>query len=358
MSKPKIVAFHLPQYHCFKENDEWWGKGFTEWTNTKSAKPLYKGHYQPKTPMDNKYYNMLDEETRLWQYDLAKKHGVDAFCYYHYWFDGKLLMEKPLELALNDKTDFPFFLCWANEPWTRAWDGGDKEVIMPQVYRGEPDWEAHFNYLLPFFKLDRYVKIDGAPVFVLYRSNNIPRCEEMIEYWDKKCKEAGFNGVYVIEEYNCFQTQTVTNNSKAVLKFEPMYSMGKRNFFNKVADKIRNKLKNAKNKTNCSWRNYDQVWKLSLKHDEKTDKTLFYGGFVDFDNTARKKKNGMIFYNASIEKFKKYLSKQMRLAEKNNAEFLFLNAWNEWAEGAYLEPDDKRGYALLTAVKEVVDGKN
>ena len=128
MLNTKIIAFHLPQYHCFKENDEWWGEGFTEWTNTKKAKPLFKNHYQPKTPLNDNYYNMLDKETRMWQYQLAKQYGIYGFCYYHYWFDGKLLMEKPLDLMVDDETDFPFCLCWANETWSRKFWNKDGKI--------------------------------------------------------------------------------------------------------------------------------------------------------------------------------------------------------------------------------------
>lgn len=353
MAQTKIIAFYLPQYHCFKENDEWWGKGFTEWTNTKKAKPIFKNHYQPKTPLNENYYNLLNEETREWQYKIAEEHGIYGFCYYHYWFDGRLLMEKPVELMLNDKTDFPFCLCWANEPWTRTWDGGNKDVIMPQKYAGETDWENHFNYLLPFFKSERYIKIDNKPVFVLYRSNNIPDCDEMITYWDNKCKEQGFSGIYLVEELNTFQQVPHAQKADAVLNFEPMRSLGKRSYLHKVVDKFISSIFNMRYKCNHNWKNYKSVAKITIKH-KKLSKKQFYGFFVNFDNTARKKKNAMIIYNNSVETFKKYLRKQLQLSQKDQSEFLFINAWNEWAEGAYLEPDEKNGYAYLQAVKEVV----
>lgn len=142
----KLIAFHLPQFHSIPENDEWWGKGFTEWVNTKKATASFSGHYQPREPLNDNYYDMLDYETRKWQADIAKKNGIYGFCYYHYWFNGKLLLEKPLEMLSNEKDiDMNYCFCWANEPWTRAWDGSEKEVIMPQEYGKEEEWESHLN---------------------------------------------------------------------------------------------------------------------------------------------------------------------------------------------------------------------
>ena len=160
MNNTKIIAFYLPQFHRIPENDKWWGEGFTEWTNTKSSKPLFKGHDQPKEPLNDNYYNLLDKDTRKWQGELAKKYGIYAFCYYHYWFNGKLLLQKPIEKMLNqNEPNLPFCMCWANEPWSRSWDGREKEVIMPQAYGEKKQWKKHFDYLLPFFKDTRYIKV-------------------------------------------------------------------------------------------------------------------------------------------------------------------------------------------------------
>lgn len=178
--KVKLIAFHLPQYHTFPENDQWWGKGFTEWTNTRKAVPLYKGHYQPRTPLNKNYYQLDRLDDILWQMDLAKKYNVYGFCYYHYWFNGKLLLNKPLELLRDYNGDkLPYFFCWANEPWTRAWEGNTKKVLMPQEYGNQPEWEEHFQYLLTFFRDSAYMKKENMPLLVLYRTNNIPNCDEM-----------------------------------------------------------------------------------------------------------------------------------------------------------------------------------
>ena len=159
----KIIAFYLPQFHNIPENDEWWGDGFTEWVNVKKAKPLFDGHVQPKEPLNDNYYNLLDDNIKIWQAKIAKEYGVYGFCYYHYWFNGKLLLEKPMEQMLNNKKiDIPFCISWANEPWTKAWVN-EKKVLIPQSYGGVNEWKEHFDYLLPFFKDERYIKVHNKP---------------------------------------------------------------------------------------------------------------------------------------------------------------------------------------------------
>ena len=191
----KIIAFYLPQFHNIPENDEWWGDGFTEWVNVKKAKPIFDGHNQPRVPLNHNYYNLLDDDVKIWQADLAKKYGVYGFCYYHYWFDGKLLLEKPMEQMLeNKKVDIPFCICWANEPWTRAWVGETKTLI-PQKYGSKKEWKEHFDYLLPFFKDPRYILDEGKPLVVIYRPEIIDVLNDMLDYWNELAKNAGFEGL-------------------------------------------------------------------------------------------------------------------------------------------------------------------
>ena len=198
----RIIAFYLPQFHNIPENDEWWGDGFTEWVNVKKAEPIYEGHEQPRVPLDGNYYNLLDDDVKIWQAELAKKYGIYGFCYYHYWFNGKLLLEKPMEQMLeNKKVDLPFCVCWANEPWTRAWVG-EKKVLIGQEYGTEKEWKEHFDYMLPFFRDDRYIKEDNRPLYVIYRPEIIPCLQEMLALWDKLAKENGFDGM-------CFAYQNI-----------------------------------------------------------------------------------------------------------------------------------------------------
>ena len=195
----KILAMYLPQYHCFKENDEWWGKGFTEWTNTKKAKPLYKNHYQPKEPLNDNYYDLSNKETMEKQAKLAKEYGIYGFVYYHYWFNGKKLLHKPLEdMLLNKKVKINFCLSWANEPWTRSWDGKSKEIIMPQEYGDKNDWVNHYNYFKNFFLDDRYIKINNMPVLFIYRISSIDNFDEMFKKWNELAVEDEFDGIYLV----------------------------------------------------------------------------------------------------------------------------------------------------------------
>ena len=361
MEKPKIIAFHLPQYHTFPENDEWWGKGFTDWDNVKKAKPLYKGHYQPRVPLNQNYYNMLDYQTRKWQAETAQKYGVYGFCYYHYWFNGKLLMEKPVELLLNEpEISLPFCFCWANEPWSRAWDGSEKEIIMPQYYGGKIDWLNHINYLIPFFKDERYIKKDNKPVFVIYRSNSIDNVDEMIRYWNEECIKAGFSGVFFVEELNGFQKQVSTKISDAYLEFYPwrisfydlpfitkLYNYARKLFY-KIVYKVPNHMIF-----------YDTIWNRILNTTCKSEDTRhhFFGAFVGWDNTPRKGCRGSVCMDKSTPReFGKYLKKLVDKATEERIEYIFINAWNEWAEGAYLEPDEKNKFGYLEEIRRIMDG--
>lgn len=358
MMKTKIVAFHLPQFHEIPENNRWWGEGFTEWTNTKKAVPLFKGHHQPRTPLNNKYYDLSKAEALSWQMELASKYKLDGFCYYHYWFNGKLLLEKPLEImrTLTNRIDYCF--CWANEPWIRSWEGSN-EVLMEQSYPGKEDWEKHFEYFKDFFEDEKYIKIDNKPVLVIYRTRNIDDCDAMISYWDECCKKIGMDGIYIIEEKNGFQNKAVCSNSKAYLEFEPLYTNKFcRNDFEKTIDYLHRKIFSTRNQTSNLIYNYNYIWKniLRRKHEIVPGKSTCLGAFVDWDNTARKGKNSTFFVGANPKKFEKYLKAQMKIATNLDSPFIFLNAWNEWGEGTYLEPDDKNGYGYLEALERVKKG--
>lgn len=356
MKKPKILAFYLPQFHTFPENDEWWGKGFTEWTNVKKATPLYKNHDQPRKPKNGNYYDLTDKNVLLNQMRLAQEYGIYGFCYYHYWFDGKLLLEKPLELMLKMEQKINYCFCWANEPWTRAWEGNTRQILMPQKYGTEEDWEKHFQYLLQFFKDDKYIKVDKKPLFVLYRTNNITQCDKMIDFWNHRCKEEGFEGIYIVEERNSFQEDYVCINSDAVLEFEPMYTLKfGRSLPQRISDKIYAKVDNSLNGNNLLLYDYDKIWGsiVGRKHDTNNKKQQFLGAFVDWDNTPRKGKNGLVIKGANPKKFKNYLKVQFENSKKLNADFIFINAWNEWGEGTYLEPDENNGTEYLQAIKDL-----
>ncbi len=367
MAEPvKLIAFYLPQFHEIAENNEWWGEGFTEWTNTRKAKALFEGHYQPREPLNDNYYNLLDPAARDWQAEIAEQFGIYGFCYYHYWFKGKMLLEKPFEQVLKTgQPNIPFCLSWANEPWTRNWDGGENSILMPQDYGNEADWEEHFYYLLSAFKDKRYIRIDNKPVFVIYRSISIPCCDEMLEFWNVLAKRNGLDGIFFVTTLAGFEIDNKNRLFQAQIEFEPMHTIVHYLPYHwQVVRKIK--------KTARDWLisrdyylpasflytiNYDSLWKLILKRKPPVKKT-FPGAFIDWDNSARKKKEALIITGASPDKYETYMRKQIcRAQEVYRSEFLFINAWNEWAEGAYLEPDQRFEYKYLEATrKALVDG--
>ena len=223
----KIIAFYLPQFHNIPENDEWWGDGFTEWVNVKKAKPLYAGHVQPKEPLDDNYYDLTDDKVKVWQSQLAKKYGVYGFCYYHYWFNGKLLLEKPMEQMLaNPEVDTPFCICWANEAWTKAWVNST-QTLIPQKYGEKKEWKDHFDYMLKFFKDDRYIKCDGKPLLVIYKPELIECGNEMIDYFQELAKEAGFPGICMAYQHGNMDFYSENKDDSRYdldIEFQPIYA--------------------------------------------------------------------------------------------------------------------------------------
>lgn len=351
--KIKLIAFYLPQFHEIPENNKWWGHGFTEWTNTRKAKPLFKDHYQPRVPYEQNYYDITEASVRNWQAKLAESFGIYGFCYYHYWFKGKMLLEKPLQNILaSSEPKFPFCLSWANEPWTRKWDGSEKEILMPQEYGDEKDWQEHFEYLLQAFSDDRYIKVDGKPMFLIYRPQIIPECGRMLVFWDNLAKQNGFEGMYFIETLNGFPKSDSIESFHAAVEFEPHYTM-----IHGKANNAWRKREIPENKTKLVL-DYDAVWSSTLNRIPTRPNTI-PGAFVDWDNTARLGINSTIYSGATPEKWQEYLTMQLnRAREDYYSEFLFINAWNEWAEGAYLEPDSKYGFAYLEGVKNALINTN
>lgn len=352
----KIIAYYLPQYHEITENNMWWGKGFTEWTNVKKAKPLYKTHIQPKIPLNNNYYDLTNKETLKWQIELAKKYKVDIFCFYHYWFEGKLLLEKPAELLLNDENlQQEFFFCWANHSWKKTWNGLN-EILMKQEYGDEDKWELHFNYLKKFFVDERYLKIDNRPVFMIFNPKDIEQLDKMINYFDKKCKELNFSGIYIIESVNSIKSiEKVSKLSKGQTLREPLCGLEYRNIFEKILHKLKSKFK--KNYLYFIPKyDYKKIMKYSLKISKRYVTSNTYPGvFTEWDNTPRHHRRGYVIKNESKEDFKTYLLEQKKIMKNKKCEYIFINAWNEWAEGMYLEPDEKNGYKYLEIIKEVVE---
>ncbi|KAF5082675.1 Glycosyltransferase WbsX [anaerobic digester metagenome] len=360
----KKIAFYLPQFHAIPENDEWWGKGFTEWVNVKASKPQFKGHIQPEIPLNNNYYNLLDAETQVWQANLAKKYGIDVFCYYHYWFEGKLLLEKPMENMLhNKKIDIPFCICWANETWARTWDGQEKNILIQQKYNEDEDaWKAHFNYFLQFFKDERYLKHDGKPMLLIYKPQLILNCKAMLTYWQQLALQAGFSGLYIgYQHVSAFDSNMVQLGFDFGVEFEPFYTVRElKNGIATTQKKIAYSIRNPKWFIRKIYEkimhrpviyDYDEIWNRILNRSP-IRQSIMPGAFPAWDNTPRRGNKSGVFYGASPKKFAKYFKQQMKHAEEvYHAEYLFINAWNEWAEGAHLEPDECNRYEYLEGLK-------
>lgn len=356
---PKIIAFYLPQFHEVKENSAWYGEGYTDWVAAKKAVSLFEGHCQPKIPLNQNYYDLSDIETIRWQASLAHEYGVNAFCFYHYWFhDSKQLLEKPAELLQQHREiNIEYCFSWANEPWKRTWsnieggnawcdlyDGekknnGDKGLLVGQTYGREEEWIKHIEYLLPFFKDDRYLKVDGRPVFFLYQPHTVLCLKAMIQCWnDRLCRE-GLGHIYLAGgkyEGNCSDKIDIHYNH------EPRKSFAE----------SRNNKEYVENDAVIEMFDYDTIWKHIL---DGGSKDAIPCAFTDYDASPRKGSKGIVVSGSTPQKFGNYLKKLVAQAIDNGNRFILVNAWNEWGEGMYLEPDEKNKFSYLQAVKDAVE---
>jgi lipopolysaccharide biosynthesis protein len=356
--KIRPIAIHLPQFHPFPENDAWWGKGFTEWTNVARAEPLFEGHYQPHIPADLGFYDLRLEEARVAQADLARQYGIYGFCYYHYWFNGKRMMDRPLDDMLRSGTpDFPFMLCWANENWSRRWDGNDNEILIKQEY-SEVDDRDHIRFLCDkFFSDPRYIRVNGKPFFAVYRPDLFPDIRETIRVWRNEAERNGTGQLYLayMQAFNTMK-DPADMGFDAAIDFQP-------NFYTPVAairanpwERLLERL-NIKRSvyTDNSIRNYKEYVE-SVKLLPKSGYKQFPGITPMWDNTARRRSGATIFRDSDPATYEGWLRHIVGSFTPYSAEenFLFINAWNEWAEGNHLEPCIKWGRAYLEATKRAI----
>lgn len=363
---PQIIAFYLPQYHPTPENDEWYGKGFTEWTNVAKAKPQFKGHYQPRVPADLGYYDLRLPEVRKAQADLAKEAGIAAFCYYHYWFgNGKQMLEMPFnEVVETGEPDFPFCLCWANHTWYRKmWDSEksilSKEILVKQEYPGEKDIEDHFYSLLNAFKDKRYYKIKGKLVFVLYKVENIPTVELFKNKWEELAKQNELPGFFFISYADDIArlndvAQTNCDASILSLKTEPA-SKGAPTRFRKYQRVIISLLSKMIRRPLHVFL-YASIIK-QLGNEVHMEDRIYPTLIPNWDYTPRRGAGGLIFHNSTPELFKKHVKQIFKLIEnkKQENQIVFLKSWNEWGEGNYMEPDLKYGKGYINALREAIE---
>jgi lipopolysaccharide biosynthesis protein len=358
----KAIAFHLPQFHPIPENDRWWGKGFTDWTNTVKAKPQFKGHYQPHLPADLGFYDLRLAEARQAQADLARDYGIHGFCYYHYWFNGRRLLERPVnEVISSGRPDRPFCLCWANENWTRRWDGQENEILMEQIYSAADD-EEHIRHLIPAFSDPRYIKVEGKPIFLVYRTNWLPDPVRTTEIWRREATRAGLPGLYLVRVESLPE---LTGDPRplgfdSALEFQPRWQLqqGLRIYRRKWWH--RNRLGTGEpgfTKFNvCEYERFAQA----AMDMAPPSYPLIRGVCVGFDNTSRRQSGGVILKDSTPEAYGRWLASVVRangsrkLEPAPEAQFVFINAWNEWAEGNHLEPCRKWGRAYLEATRDAL----
>ncbi len=355
--RARVIAFYLPQFHPTPENDRWWGTGFTEWTNAAKALPLYPGHYQPHVPADLGFYDLRLPEVRAAQAALAKEYGIEGFCYYHYWFGGRRILERPFNEVLNSgEPDFPFCLCWANHSWSTVWQGTN-DTLIEQTYPGWYDHAAHLDWLLKAFSDRRYIRVDGKPVFVIYNPDEIPDVSKLADFWRDRAIKAGLPGLHLVGVSHRNEKWDPRDRG---LDASTMQSLPKRNgriprrF---LSTKLSLLLKRAKHE--LSIYDYEEVLPDLLRSNDV--EWLDYPLVLPcWDNTPRSGMRGLVLHGSTPELFRRHLRQAIDQVEQKPEKdrIIFLKAWNEWAEGNYVEPDLRHGHGYLDVIREEIVGKS
>lgn len=347
-NKPRLIAFYLTQFHPIPENDRWWGKGFTEWTNVTKASPLFEGHLQPHLPADFGFYDLRVRETRRDQINLAREYGIDGFCYHYYWFSGKRLLNQPLDDMLADpESDMPFCLCWANENWTRRWDAAEHEVLIAQKYL--PDDDLNFiKSLIPFFQDTRYIRVDGKPFLIVYRPQHLPDAKKTLTIWRDYCQSVGFGEIHLCA--------ALTHGNEDYLQYG----------FDSGVEFPPHNMKSANSNDSLEFfepfkGNAFQYATIAGSYLNRTyaNPRVFKTVFPSWDNTARTKERALIVLNGVPENYEFWLSStidRVMQVDGDRDQLVFINAWNEWAEGCHLEPDRWFGHGFLQATRNAKQG--
>ena len=376
--KPRIIGLYLPQYHPIPENDEWWGKGFTEWTNVAKAKPLFRGHYQPRIPADLGFYDLRLPEVREQQAQLAREAGLEGFCYYHYWFgNGRQLLERPFnEVLASGKPDFPFCLCWANHDWTnKTWQKGNNfrrdSMIMKMEYDKE-DYVRHFNYVLPAFRDPRYITVDGKPLFAVWAPHHIPDAREFIDLWQQLARENGLPGIHFVghtdnagkglpgQAADYYSADKAKEYYQAVLDlgFDAVMSSGYRRAVALLQGKTRMMWRMLSGKTFAPTYSKMDYSRLMANYyvPEDAGENIYPTLLPQWDRTPRAGKNSEIVVDSTPDRFQETVETAIELIRQKEPEhqLLFLKAWNEWGEGDYVEPDLKFGHGYIQAIRQAI----
>jgi hypothetical protein len=360
MSGVRALAVYLPQFHPIPENDQWWGKGFTEWSNVAGSLPLFRGHQQPVIPADLGFCDLRLAETRQAQADLARSHGIHGFCYYHYWFHGRRLLERPFnEVLESGQPEYPFCLCWANESWSRRWLGEDQEILIRQTYSTD-DHRAHARWLSRAFSDPRYVRVAGHPLFLIYRPLDIPDLARAMDEFRREVERQGVACPWLVGvDAHCPGTDFRVHGLDASMRFEPQLGvnpgfMSDRFSLARLARNLRMGVMSG------MLRLYDDA----QSRERMRNQAATYGHsaypcvYVGWDNSPRRGRNGIIFMNRRSEEFARSLHHALSHARTfpEHERLVFINAWNEWAEGNHLEPDTVRGHAMLECVSGCLRG--
>jgi len=358
MNKARVIAFYLPQYYPTPENDEWWGKGFTEWTNVGKAKPLFKGHYQPKVPADLGYYDLRVPETREAQAQMAREYGVEGFCYWHYWFgNGKMLLEKTFKEVLDSgKPNFPFCLAWANHSWEDKLfnKDGKKKILMEQLYPGEEDYIRHFEYVLPAFQDERYIQVDGKPLFMVYSPFDLPDTTAFLTLWNRLAQKKGLKGIhFVAHTYNEWDIDPLRNLGFDGVNVVRLFHFFRKDFsfFEKAYMKV---MRHVFGRGRIV--PYHRASKFFIGESDSLE--YCYPTIIpNWDHSPRSGRNGHILVKETPDLFCKHVKEAVKVVDKKEAQhkLIFLKSWNEWAEGNYMEPDLKHGRGFLEALKKALE---
>ena len=345
----RLIAFYLPQFHPIPENDRWWGPGFTDWHNVAKATPLFEGHYQPRLPGALGFYDLRLDEIRRKQVEMARGHGLHGFCFYYYWFNGRRILEHPLDRYIADpQIDFPFCICWANENWSRRWDGGNREVLLVQEHDTASDMKF-IRDVIPLFKDPRYIRVNGAPLLVLYRADLLKVPTATAAGWREECEKAGLPGLHLCAAQTFDVGDPRPYGFDSACEFPPhKHAVGH------IAQNL--PMPEDFKGWVCD---YEMVARHSLTAPVP-DYPLYRGLFPSWDNTARKRNQALIFHHADPARYEYWLRGLVSYTRQNlvgDQRLIFINAWNEWAEGAHLEPDLKNGMAYLEATKRALSGQ-
>lgn len=347
----KAIAFYLPQFHVVKENEDWWGGGFTEWTNVTKALPQYAGHYQPHLPGDLGFYDLEIPYKLRNQVELAKKYGLYGFCFHYYYFSGRKILETPINNLLKEKAiDFPFCICWANESWTRRWDGSETDVLLQQVYSEDNDL-GFIKDIEVYLRDDRYIRFSGKPIIVVYKVSDLPDPKKTVLRWREYCRDVGIGEIHLIAALSFNIKSPLSYGFDAGVEFPP---------HNIFSTRVSNKSLRLFNKDfSGAVHSYEALVASELAF-KNYDFPCYRTAFPSWDNEARKTGKGLSFFGANPESFMRWLigimgyAKKMKESSVTIEEAIFINAWNEWAEGAHLEPDRRFGYAYLDSLSKAL----